>query len=94
MACCVLKSQTKIEKRCFFIGFIVLKNLLRKKTKETVKQELLNSVMENNEMEEPGLGKTANATKDTAEAIKIIQRYEEIIKIQNKKFINFAGKQG
>ena len=45
-------------------------------------------------MEEPGLGKTANATKDTAEAIKIIQRYEEIIKIQNKKFINFAGKQG
>lgn len=75
MACCVLKSQTKIEKRCFFIGFIVLKNLLRKKTKETVKQELLNSLMENNEMEEPGLGETANATKDIAEAIKIIQRY-------------------
>lgn len=31
--------------------------------------------MENNEMEEPGLGETANATKDIAEAIKIIQRY-------------------
>ena len=67
---------------------------MKKKTHETVKQELLISLKENNEVEESGLDETANATKDPTEAVVIIQRCEEIIKMQNKRAIVYIGKQG
>ena len=66
---------------------------MKKKTHETVKQELLISLKENDEVEESGLDETANATKDPTEAVVIIQR-EEIIKMQNKRAIVYIGKQG
>ena len=67
---------------------------MKKKTHETVKQELLISLKENDEVEESGLDETANATKDPTEAVVIIQRCEEIIKMQNKRAIVYIGKQG
>ena len=42
----------------------MLKNTSKEKTKETVKQELLNSIMENNVIEDPGLEKLANDITD------------------------------
>ena len=73
---------------------MVLKSVKKKKTLEKVKQELLNSLKENDEEEEPGLKETTNATSDPQEAILIICRYEDIIKTQNKKTIGYIGKQG
>lgn len=58
-----------------------------------MKQELLISLKENDEVEKSGLDETANATKDPTEAVVIIQR-EEIIKMQNKRAIVYIGKQG
>ena len=36
--------------------------------------------MENDDLKEPGLDATADAITDSLEAVRIIQRYEEIIK--------------
>ena len=58
-----------------------------------MKQELLISLKENDEVEESGPDETANATKDPTEAVVIIQR-EEIIKMQNKRAIVYIGEQG
>lgn len=49
--------------------------------------------MEDKEKEQPALDETANAIKDSAEAIIIIRRYEEIIEMHKKIVINFVGKQ-
>lgn len=49
--------------------------------------------MEDKEKEQPALDETANAIKDSAEAIITIRRYEEIIETHNKIVINFVGKQ-
>ena len=73
---------------------MVLKSVLKKKTHETMKQELLNSLKENDDEEEPSLKETTTATSDPQEAILIIHRYEDIIKTQNKKAISYTGKQG
>ena len=69
------------------------KNASKKKTKEIVKQELLNSVMENDEMEEPGLEERINKIIDLEEAITMVKKYGEIIRTKNKNVINFVGKQ-
>ena len=64
----------------------------KKKIYETIKQELLYSLMDNNEVEESGLDDTANATNSPAKAILIIKRYEKIIKRQNKRDVIYVGK--
>lgn len=47
------------------------KNISKKKTKETVKQELLNSLMENDEIEEQGFEEIANIITNLARAIRL-----------------------
>ena len=73
---------------------MVPKSIAKKKTKEIRKRELLNSLQENDDVEEQALNKTANTVSISQEAILIINRYEDIIKTQNKKAIEFIGKQG
>lgn len=60
----------------------------RKKTDETVKKELLDCLKENYDLEEPDLDITADTITDPIDAVRIIQRYEEIIKQRQllKKF--------
>ena len=58
---------------------MVSKSITKKKTNETVKRELLNSLQENDDVEEQGLNKTAKNVKNSQEAIIIIRRYEDII---------------
>ena len=55
---------------------------------------MLNSLHENDDIEEQGLNKTANSLNNFQEAIFIIRHYEDIIKTQNKKPIEYIGKQG
>lgn len=46
-------------------------------------------------MEDQGLEERVNSIADLAEVIiKVIERYREIIQIQNKKVIDFVRKQG
>ena len=59
-----------------------------------MKQQLLNSLKENDDEEELGLNEIANGIKDPEKAIKIIKHYHEISKTQNKRVINIFGKQG
>ena len=72
---------------------MVSKSKTKKKTNESIKRELLNSLKENDDAEEHGFSKTANNVNNSQEAIVIIRRYEEIIKTQNKKAIGHIGKQ-
>lgn len=73
----------------------MLKNTSKKKTKETVKEELLNSLMKKNKMEEQGLEEIANIIADPKEAIRMINKhYEQMIKTQNKKVINIFRRHG
>ena len=58
---------------------MVSKSITKKKTNETVKRELLNSLQENDDVEEQGLNETAKNVKNSQEAIIIIRRYEDII---------------
>lgn len=48
---------------------------MKKKANRTVKKELLDSLKENNDLEEPGLDTTADGIIDSLEAIRIMQRY-------------------
>ena len=70
---------------------MAVKTITRKKTHETVREELLNSLKKNDAVEEPWLN-IANLI-DTGGAITIIHRYEETIKTRNKKTIGFVAKQ-
>ena len=70
---------------------MVAKTARKKKTSETVKQELLSSLKENDNLEEPDIDATADTITYTLETIRIIQSYEEIMKTQNKRAL---GKQG
>ena len=73
---------------------MVSKNVAKKKTHEMVKQELLNSLKENDEAEDPGLNEVANETNGPGETIFRINQYEEIIKSHNKRVIGYVAKQG
>ena len=73
---------------------MVSKSKTKKKSNETIKRELLNSLKENDDVEEQGLNETANSVNNSQEPIAIIRRYVEIIKTQNKKAIGYTGKQG
>ena len=55
---------------------------------------MLNSLQENDDVEEQGLNETGNNVNNSQEAILIIHRYEDIIKTQNKKAIGYIGQQG
>ena len=68
-----------------------MKTTRKKKTNETVKKELLNFLKENNNLEETDLDATIDAITDPKEAVRIIQRYEEIIKTQNIRVIGYVG---
>ena len=56
-----------------------------------VKKEPLNSLKENNNLEETDLDATIDAITDPKEAVRIIQRYEEIIKTKNIRVIGYVG---
>ena len=60
---------------------------------ETVKQEFLNLLQENDDVEEQALNGTANNVNNSQEAIFIIRHYEDIIRTQNKEAIGCIGKQ-
>ena len=71
---------------------MVVKTITRKKTHNTVKEEFLNLLRENDIVEEPGL--TIANMINLREAITIINHYEEIIKKENKKTIGYVVIQG
>ena len=74
---------------------MVSKSKTKKKTNESIKQELLNSLKENDDVEEQGLNETVNNVSNSQDAIFIVRSYVEIIKTQNKKAIGlYIGKQG
>ena len=83
----------RIEKLWFLQVRIVSKRIAQKKTNEIIKRGLLNSLQEN-DVEEPELNETANNVNNSQEEIQLINRYEDIIKTQNKKAIKYIGKQG
>ena len=64
---------------------MVSKRIAKTKTNESIKRELLNSLQENDDVEEQGLIEAANNVNNSQKAIQIINRYEDIIKTQNKK---------
>ena len=66
----------------------------QKKTKEIVKKELNESIIGKNEIEEPRLEERFYITTAITEAIILVKRYDEIIRTQKKKYINFVGMQG
>ena len=64
------------------------------KQNEGIKQDVLNLLEENDDVEEQGLTETANNVNNSQEAIVIIPCYEEIIREKPKKAIVDIGKQG
>ena len=66
--------------------------MAKKKTDEIIKGELLNSLQENNDVEEQELNKAANNVNNSQEVIVIIHCYKDIIKTQIKKAIVYIGK--
>ena len=72
---------------------MVAKIIIRKKNpNKTLKEELLNSLKENDTVEELEFNTTSII--DPREAITIINHYEEIIKTQKKKTISYVAIQG
>ena len=71
---------------------MVSKRTAKKKTNENIKQELLSSLQENDDVDEVGLNETANNVNNSQEAIIIIHLYDDIVKTQNKKAIGYIGK--
>ena len=73
---------------------MVSKSITKKEGNETIKRELLNSLQENADVEEQGLNETVNNVNNSQEAILTIYRYEGNIKTQDKKAVEYIGKQG
>ena len=73
---------------------MVLKSRTKKKTNESTKRELVNSLKKNDDAEEQGLRKTVNNVSNSQETIIIICCSKEIIITQIKKAIGYIGKQG
>ena len=73
---------------------MVLKSITKEKTNETMKQEFLNLLQPNDDVEEQWLNEVANNVNNSQEAILTNRRYKDIIKTQNKKAIGYIGKQG
>lgn len=68
-------------------------NLTKKKTLEVIQEDLLNSLKEREDEDQPGLDGIVKNAKVPEETIKIIYRKEKILNIQNKKIINIVGGQ-
>ena len=73
---------------------MVLKSITKEKTNETMKQEFLNLLQPNDDVEEQWLNEVAYNVNNSQEAILTNRRYKDIIKTQNKKAIGYIGKQG
>ena len=63
----------------------------KEKTPDVIKEELLDSMIEIEEKDKPGLDKAVKNTKKAEEAIRIIKRYEETLNSQNEKIIKCSG---
>ena len=81
----VLKSKTKKQQQ---------QQKEQAKQNEGIKQDVLNLLKENDDVEGQGLTETANNVNNSQEAIVIIPCYEEIIRKKPKKAIVDIGKQG
>ena len=71
---------------------MIAKITRKKKSNRLIKKEFLDSLREYDDLEEPGLDVRADAIIDPLEAVRIIQRCEEI-KIQNKRVIGYVRKE-
>ena len=78
-------STKEFKKLLLFIGLMVSKWITKKKKNESIKIELLNSLSENDDVEEQGFNAKANNVNNSQEAIQVINRYKDIIKAQIKK---------
>lgn len=58
-----------------------------------IKEELLNSLKESEDEDEPRLNEIASNTTDPNETIRIIKYYKKILKTKNIKVRNIVGKQ-
>ena len=81
----VLKSKTKKQQQ---------QQKEQAKQNEGIKQDVLNLLKENDDVEGQGLTETANNVNNSQEAIVIIPCYEEIIRKNPKKAIVDIGKEG
>ena len=63
IACCA--STKELKKLWLFIGSNGVKTIAKKKTIESIKQERLNSLQENDDVEGQGLNKTANSVNNS-----------------------------
>ena len=72
---------------------MVSKSKAKKKTNESIKRKLLNSLKENKDVEEQELNETVNRVNNSQDAILITHHYEDIIKTQNKKAGGYIAKQ-
>ena len=70
------------------------KSKTKKETNQSIKAELLNSLKENDDVEEQGFNETVNNFKNSQKAIVTIRRYDKVIKTKYKKAIGYIGKQG
>lgn len=52
----------------------------RKKTRDVIKDEVLDSLIETEDKAEPGLDEAVRNAKDPKEAVAIIKQYEELLK--------------
>ena len=77
-------STKELKKLFFFIGSDGSKRIAKKKANESIKRELLNSLLENDDVEE--LNETINNVNNCQYlAIFIIHRYNYIVNTQMKK---------
>ena len=66
---------------------MVSKSKAKKKTNESIKRKLLNSLKENKDVEEQELNETVNRVNNSQDAILITHHYEDIIKTQKRKAV-------
>ena len=66
----------------------------RREMLEMIKKELQESILEVSEEENGALKEEVKNTKSLNEGISLVQKYENLLKGANKKFINLVGKQG
>ena len=70
------------------------KSKTKRKTNESIKRQLLNSLKENKDVEEQELNETVNRVNNSQDEILITHHYEDITKTQNKKAVGYIAKQG
>ena len=66
----------------------------RKKTPEAIKKELQKSILEGLGEENANLNEEVKNAKSLSEGISPVQKYENLLKVADKKIINIVGKQG